>query len=84
MKFFGHHAPPKNIILFQNDIRGENFSPQIELSNDVSCASNGDSMPKLRPQEVETPIDPNGAHSFGTSSPRVMVLDVYGFSIVSI
>ena len=51
-------------------------SPQIDISNDVSCASNGDSMPKLRPREVETPIYPNGAHSFGDSSPRVRFLDV--------
>ena len=52
------------------------FSARIYLSNDVSCASNGDSMPKLRTREVETPIYPNGAHSFGTTSPRVRVLDV--------
>ena len=54
----------------------ENFTPWIDLSNDVSCASNGDSMPKLRPREVETPIYPNGAHSFGASSPRVRFLEV--------
>ena len=58
--------------------RHKSCSPRIELSNDVSCASNRDSMPKLRPWEVETPIYPNGAHSFGASSPRVMFLDVYG------
>ena len=51
-------------------------SPQIDISNDVSCASNEDSMPKLRPWEVETPIYLNGAHSFGASSPRVMFLEV--------
>ena len=67
-----------NIILFRNDIRGKSCSPRIELSNDVSCASNGDSMPKLRPWEVETPIYPNGAHSCGVSSPRVRILDVEG------
>ena len=39
-------------------------------------APNGDSMPKLRPREVETPIYPNGAHIFGASSPRVRFLDV--------
>ena len=65
-----------NIIRFWNDIHGESYSPRIELSNDVSCASNGDSMAKLRPWEVETPIYPNGAHSFGASSPRVRFLDV--------
>ena len=50
-------------------------TPQIDISNEVWCASNGDCMPKLRPREVETPIYPNGAHSFGASSPMVMVLD---------
>ena len=50
------------------------FSPRIDLSNEVWYASNGDRMPKLRPWEVETPIYPNGAHSFGASSPRVRFL----------
>ena len=39
-------------------------------------APNGDGMPKLHPREFETPIYPNGAHSFGASSPRVNYLDV--------
>ena len=51
-------------------------SPQIDIYNEVWCTSNGDRMPKLRPREVETPIYPNEAHSFGTSSPRVRFLDV--------
>ena len=67
---------PTNIIPFRNDIRGESCSPRTELSNDVSCQSNGDSMPKLRPWEVETPIYPNEAHSFGASSPRVRFFDI--------
>ena len=50
--------------------------PWIDIYNDVSCASNRDNMPKLRPREVETPIYPNEAHSFGTSSPSVRFLDV--------
>ena len=50
--------------------------PRIDLSNEVWYASNGDRMPKLRPWEVETPIYPNGAHSFGASSPRVRVLAI--------
>ena len=50
--------------------------PLIDLSNEVWCMSNGDRMPKLCPWEVETPIYPNGAHSFGASSPRVRVFDV--------
>jgi len=33
-------------------------------------------MPKLQPWEVDVPIYPNGAHNFGTSSPRVRFLDV--------
>ena len=51
-------------------------SPLIDLSNEVWYTSNRDRMPKLRPWEVETPIYPNGAHSFGASSPRVRVLAV--------
>ena len=58
------------------DIHGEIFSPRIDISNDVLCASNIDSMPKLRPWEIETPIYPNEADSFGTSSPMVRFLDV--------
>ena len=72
-----------NIIQFQNDICGEICSPRIKLCNDVSCVSNRDSMPKLRPWEVETPIYPNEAHSFGASSPRVRFLGCLGVSIVS-
>ena len=64
------------IIFFWNCIHGESFSPRIDLSNEVWYALNGDRMPKLRPWEVETPIYPNGAHSFGASSPRVRVLAV--------
>jgi hypothetical protein len=34
-------------------------------------------MQKLRPQEVDVPTYPNGAHmTFGASSPRVRFLDV--------
>jgi len=33
-------------------------------------------MPKLRPRKVVVPIDPNEAHSFGASSPKVRFLDV--------
>ena len=55
--------------------------PQIDISNEVWYASNRDRMPKLCPWEVETPIYPNGAYSFGASSPRVKVLDVLGFPL---
>ena len=49
----------------------KSFSPHIDLSNEVLCTSNRDLIPKLRPQEVDVPIYPNGAHSFGASSHRV-------------
>ena len=52
------------------------YSSHIDLSNEVWYAPNKDRMPKLRPREVETPIYPNEAHSFGASSPKVRFLDV--------
>ena len=76
MTFFGHLAFQRISFHSKIDVHGEICSPWIDLSNDVPCASNGDSMPKLRPWEVETPIYPNEAHSFGASSPRVRFLDV--------
>jgi len=51
-------------------------SPWIDISNNVSCASNEDDMKNLRPREMDVPIYPTGAHSFGASSPRVRVLVV--------
>ena len=54
-------------------------TPRTDISNELLSASNGDQMPKLRPREVETPIYPNGTHSFGASSPRVRFLDVSVF-----
>jgi hypothetical protein len=54
--------------------------PWIDLSNNVSYASNGDRMEKLRPREADVLTCPNGSHmTFGASSPRVRFLDVYGF-----
>jgi hypothetical protein len=51
-------------------------SPQIYLSNDVSCAPNGDRMQKLHPWEVDVRITPIGAcKPFGISSSGVGVLD---------
>ena len=38
-------------------------------------------MPNLHPREVDVPIYPNGAHSFGASSPRVRFLDVLDFPL---
>ena len=51
-------------IWFRNgiDIPCQQCSPQIDIFNDVSCASNGDSMPKLRPLEIDVPIYPDEAH----------------------
>ena len=62
-------------MFFGKNVSLEGSSPQIDISNEVWYASNGDRMPKLRPWEVETAIYLNGAHSFGTSSPTVRVLD---------
>ena len=50
--------------------------PQTDIYKKLLSMSNVDRMPKLRPWEVETPIYPNKAHSFGASSPRVRFLDV--------
>jgi hypothetical protein len=60
--FFGHQTS-LNINLFQTMIFLLNsFSPRIYVSNDVSYASNEDSMPKLRPREIDVPIYPDRAH----------------------
>jgi len=45
--------------------------------------SNRHRMPKLQPREVDVPIYPNRAHSFGASSPRVNFFGCLGFFIVS-
>ena len=74
--FFGHRFSGKYDFVPKSILLVNIFSPRIDISNDVSCASNGDSMPKLRPREVETPTYPSGAHSFGASSPRVRLLEV--------
>ena len=62
-------------------VHTEIFTPQIDLSNELLSMSNGDRMPKLHPWEFETPIYPNMTQSFGTSSPRVSLLDVFGFTL---
>jgi hypothetical protein len=36
--------------------------PWIDISNDVSYASNKDNMPKLRPWEIDVPIYPDMDH----------------------
>jgi hypothetical protein len=58
-------------------------SPRIDLSNELSCAYNGDRMQKLRPRKVDVLAYPNRAHmTFGASSPRVRFLDVSSFGIL--
>jgi hypothetical protein len=65
------------MIFFAN-----NCSHQIDLSNDVSYASNEDSMPKLRPREIDVPIYPDGAHILVFhSSPRVRFFGCLGFPL---
>jgi hypothetical protein len=50
--------------------------PQIDLSNELSCALNKDHMQKLRPWEVDIPTIPIRARKpFGVSSSGVRVLD---------
>jgi len=41
----------------------QNCSSQIDISNEILSASNGDRMPKLQPREVDVLIYPNRAHS---------------------
>jgi len=45
------------------DVAFQSGSSQIDISNELSDASNGDRMPKLRPREIDVPIYPNGAHN---------------------
>jgi hypothetical protein len=53
------------------------YSNWIDIFNNVSYESNKDSMSKLRSQEIDVPIYPDGAYmNFGASSPRVRFLDV--------
>ena len=44
-------------------VASQSGSTRIDLSNELSYASNGDRMPKLRPREIDVPIYPNGAHN---------------------
>ena len=87
---FQSHFKALNDIFWENQEQHESFfkffhikrcSPQIYISDEILCTLNGDRMPKLRPGEVDVPIYPNMAHSFGASSPRVRFLDVYGFPL---
>ena len=79
MMFFGKTG--RNMGPWINASHVKSCSSRTNISNKVWFASNGDRMPKLRPWEVETPIYPNRAHSFGASSPRVRFLDVWSFPL---
>jgi hypothetical protein len=51
-------------------------SSSLDLSNELSCAANGDRMPKLCPREVDVSNTPIKARkNFGVSSSGVRVLD---------
>jgi hypothetical protein len=55
-------------------------SPWIDISNDVSYASNGGRMQELRPREVDVLTYPNGVHmTFAASSPKVRFFGCLGF-----
>ena len=84
MKFCSHFEALNDDFWENRELHGAPFnvshikscSPWIDLSNEVLIMSNEDHMPKLRPREIDVPIYSNGAHSFGTSSLRVRILDV--------
>ena len=63
----------ESIPIFIFDVYG--CSPWIDISNDVSCVSNGGSMPKLWPRELMYRVTQRGPHS-SVSPPRVRFLDV--------
>ena len=62
MKFFGHHLFKNYDSIPEFIYAVSSCSPQIDISNDVSCASNGDIMSKLCAREIDVPIYPNRAH----------------------
>ena len=76
MTFFGHQTLMNNILFRTMIFVINSCSPRINLSNDVSYASNGDSMPKLRPREIDVPIYPDGAHILAFHLLELGFLDV--------
>jgi hypothetical protein len=80
MKFFGHGSIGNFILIFSSN----NCSPRIDISNGVSYVSNGDSMPKLRPREIDVRIYPDGAHILVFHLLGLVFLDVHGFHCFSI
>ena len=61
--------------------RSNNSSFRIDLSNELSYASNGDRMPKLRPREIDVPIYPKRGPQFGVSSSKGRFWNVKGFPL---
>jgi len=55
--------------------------PQRDLSNGLSCASNGDNTTNSRPREVDVPTYPKQGPQFGISSSRVRFWNVKGFPL---
>jgi hypothetical protein len=60
----------------------KNFTPQLDLSNELLCAPNGNHMQKLLPQEVDISTSHLGGNPFGATSPRVRILVLYGFLLL--
>ena len=56
-------------------------SSWIDISNELSYASNGDRMPKLRPREIDVPIYPKRGPQFGVSSSKGQFWNVKGFPL---
>ena len=63
MTFFRNEAFGKDEFVLELIFVISIFSLQIDISNDVSCASNKDSMRKSGPREIDVPIYPYRAHS---------------------
>jgi hypothetical protein len=62
MTFFGHQNFDENESILDFIFDVSSCSPRIDISNDVPCASNGDSIPKLPPREIDVPIYCDRAH----------------------
>jgi hypothetical protein len=62
MTFFGHQTFDEYKFVPNSIFSISSCIPQMDLSNDVLCASNGDSIRKLQPREIDVPIYPYKAH----------------------
>jgi hypothetical protein len=82
--FWGHFEALNDVFLMFGGLeyskaiswaQSEMCSSWLDLSNELSCAPNGDRMQKLHPREVDVSTTPIGAHKpFGVSSFGVRVL----------